>query len=349
MTYKKIRSLKNESITDSKSKKNDDNRTPPVLPARYRTNLFLKEIDFYIPEFKKSYPKNYSKCLALRDRECDEWFEEFAEKVSNAIGRKYLPIMRISDGEFLFILGGASPDFRISFMQKLRVYAGNLKRIILKGGGISAFTQGHYHSGEYSSREWKEARTKSAEMIKNISEEGILALHLNYVDTPFTERYFPIFGRWIKDNSIRIDDCNYYPFYFVYALLIGSKRSLIFKNKNILVVNSAEGDKKSKIIKSIINEGAAKVFWCPISSNRSLYDQIQVNDFVGKIDIALIGAGIGKGNIIQQCKILNVPCIDAGFIFEIWFDKNNSYKRVYCATDDDWLAIKSSPSKAGIL
>jgi hypothetical protein len=348
MSSKKPSSANTGSVTNL-NPKGYTNKLPPYLPSRYKSKILTKEIEFYIPEFNKYYPKNYSKCLALRERDCAKWFEEFVEKVNKAIGKKYFPIMRISDGEFLFLLGKTAPDFRISMLQKIKIYASDLKRLILKGGGINAYTEGHYNSGSYTSREWREARLKSPEMIKNISKDGILALHLNYVEEPFAERYYPVLDKWLIDNNININEDNYYPFYFVYALLVGSKRSLLFKNRNVLVINSAVGEKKTQIIETIKNEGATKVFWCPISSDRSLYDRIEVSLFVGKVDISIIGAGIGKGNIIQQCKVLQVPCIDAGFIFEIWFDKKNSFKRVYCATDDDWSVAGSSPSVAGIL
>ena len=67
-----------------------------------------------------------------------------------------------------------------------------------------------------------------------------------------------------------------------------------------------------------------------------MYDSIDVAPFCGKVDLALVGAGIGKMSIFLQMEELKVPCIDAGYVFEVWKDPNNKWKRVICASDNDW-------------
>ena len=68
----------------------------------------------------------------------------------------------------------------------------------------------------------------------------------------------------------------------------------------------------------------------------SLYDKISIDKFIGKVDFVIIGAGIGKPNIMVQLEKLNVPCIDAGFIFEVWAN-TNKWNRSFCISDDDFL------------
>jgi hypothetical protein len=102
-----------------------------------------------------------------------------------------------------------------------------------------------------------------------------------------------------------------------------------------LVINGAQEEKKQKIIEGLKREGVSEVFWCSISLKRSLYDFIDIEPFVGKIDLAFVGAGIGKFNIFPQLERLNVPCIDAGFVFEIWIDPKNKWERPCCASNDD--------------
>ena len=127
-----------------------------------------------------------------------------------------------------------------------------------------------------------------------------------------------------------------YPFYFVYALLTGPRRGELLKGRSVLVVNGAQWNDKRKIIAGLMREGVAKVLWCSISLKRSLYDSIDVAPFCGKVDLALVGAGIGKMSIFLQMEELKVPCIDAGYVFEVWKDPNNKWKRVICASDNDW-------------
>ena len=36
---------------------------------------------------------------------------------------------------------------------------------------------------------------------------------------------------------------------------------------------------------------------------------------------------------------LNVPCIDAGFVFKVWANPENKWKRPGCANDEDYKAL----------
>lgn len=313
-------------------------------------SLFPETIDFDIPGFKKHYLPGQRKTLAIRKRDCYQWYDEMIDRIIESCGKSFFPICRLSDGEFLFLLGPQPSDIRIkqSFFRKIKNFISDLKWKILLRGGLGPFTSGHYHSGRYSGAEWSKARDTQPKLIKEISEVGILALHLNYEGIPFAERYFPALDKWLQKNNIEITDQNYYPFYFVYAMLTGNRRSELFVGKRVLVVNGATSEKRNKIIKSLFGEGVQDVFWCEISLDRSLYDRISIEKYIGRIDFVLVGAGIGKASILLQLKPLAVPCIDAGFVFEIWADNRNKYKRSYCATDDCWEKIGLNPIEAKI-
>jgi len=304
------------------------------LPEQYQVSIFPESIDLLIPDFKKTYPCPI-KTLALTNRDCEKWYNEFADRVLGACGKKFMPVCRMSDGEYLFLLGEQPFDFRLPFMKRLRLELGRLKHNLLLNGGLGAFTQGHYHSGEYSKAEWLEAREKYPEAIRKISQKGIIAWHLEYTDEPFQERYFPMLEKWLIKEKIVLNDNSYCPFYFIYALLTGPRRVELFKNRRVLVVNGAQGKAKQKIIDGLKREGVSDVYWCPISLKRSLYDTIDIEPFIGRVDFAVVGAGLGKANIMTQMEALNVPCIDAGFIFEVWKDPKNKWVRVFCAPDEE--------------
>ena len=309
------------------------------LPKEYQMQVLPESIDFVIPGFKRDYVPGSVKTLALRKRDSEQWFDEFVDRLINASGRKFLPVCRMSDGEFLFLLGEQPLDIRLSFVQKLRQKLSRFKWQLLLGGGLAPHTVGHYHSGEYTAEEWSKARMEYPQMMRKISQKGIIAWHLNYTNVPFQERYFPALAVWLQENDIVLSDDNYYPFYFVYALFAGPRRGELLKDRRVLVVNGAQGEHRRKIIEGLMREGVSEVFWCSISLKRSLYDSVDMCSFVGKVDLALVGAGIGKANILLQMEPLNVPCIDAGYIFEVWADPKNKWDRVICASDEDWEKV----------
>jgi len=143
---------------------------------------------------------------------------------------------------------------------------------------------------------------------------------------------------WLNANNIYITSDNYFPFYFVYAALRGNERHRIFNNRSVLILHSARGEKKERIISSLKKEGVSNIEWIEISPSKSLFDKIEIDQFIGKVDLAFIGAGVGKPNILVQLVKLNVPCIDAGFVFEVWADDNNKWLRPIMVRDDEWHA-----------
>jgi hypothetical protein len=312
----------------------------PTIPSRYREPLrkqFPYDIDFYIPGYIKSYPIGRSKTLALKNIDCGVWFEEFFNLVIKKINQpSFFPICRISDGEFIFFLGEQPVDVRTTLTQKIIFFLSRVKYSFLLKGGLGAFTHGKsgkYHSGLYTKNEWDYAKKNYIIWLKKISIDGILALHLNYEEVPFAERYYPIFAKFIELNEIEINTNNYYPFYFVYALLTCKRKKELFQNRRVLVVNGFEEDKKNKVIDALYHEGVCCVYWEQISSDRSLFDIVDVLKYKGKIDFILLGAGIGKPNIIYQLKLLNTLIIDAGFIFETWANPNSINERPFCKID----------------
>ena len=59
-------------------------------------------------------------------------------------------------------------------------------------------------------------------------------------------------------------------------------------------------------------------------------------------EIAFIGAGVGKFNITSQLEPLNIPCIDVGFVFEVWANEENKWKRPVMVPDCEWEDAKIS-------
>ena len=112
------------------------------LPKAYYMKSFPKSIDFYIPGFLRNYMPGLEKTLALKDRDCNQWYDEFIDKIIDAYGKNFLPVYRMSDGEFQFILGDQPIDIRLPLLKKIHLYLSNLKSKILLKGGLGAWTEG---------------------------------------------------------------------------------------------------------------------------------------------------------------------------------------------------------------
>jgi hypothetical protein len=167
----------------------------------------------------------------------------------------------------------------------------------------------------------------------SVANIGILALDLSFCSTPFQEHYFEALGQWLKAVGINLTIDNYFPFYFVYALLTGPQRGRILKGRRVLIVHSAKGEKRRIIETALQREGVREILWHQISSTRSLFDTIKVDEFVGRVDLCIFGAGIGKPAILRQLHQLGVPCIDAGFVFETWANQEVANGRIFTKPD----------------
>jgi len=302
------------------------------LPAAYQ--ILPESIDFVISGFSRWSPPG-SQTLSLTKRDCGEWYNQFIDRLIGAMGKEYLPVCRMSDGEFLFALGQQPADIRAPLI--LRVTGALLssvkKHFCCHGNGFEAESLGHYQSGTYTRSEWDAAQKLYPELIKHISEKGILAPHLSYGKKPFQEHYFPAFRKWLDMHTVVLTDSNYIPFYFVYAALTGPRKQEIFAGRRVLVVNSAKGEKRSAIERGLLREGVKIVSWCDISACRSMYDVIDISRFKEQVDFALVGAGVGKPKILVQMESLQVPCIDAGYVFEVWANSANAAYRPFCSPD----------------
>lgn len=302
------------------------------LPRRY--HVLPHSIPFTVPGFEEQIGPNV-RTFTPKPIDCEQWFEQFACRIEATIGREFLPVCRMSDGELTFLLGHQPPSHRLPFVKRSMLFAKWLG-IGLKGflgNGFRADTAYGVSSGQYSKAEWRGMRGRYEQDIAKLSQKGILALHLSYTDRPFQESFFPPLKTFFRKAGISLSFQNYCPFYFVYALLVGPRRKAIFEGKHVLIVHSADGDKRQRISESLRREGVASIHWIPISRNKSLFDKLSLDD-IPSPDLALVGAGVGKPNILLQLAPLGVPCIDAGYIFEVWDNPQNVLKRPMTGSDE---------------
>jgi len=302
-------------------------------------------IDFVIPGFEKSYPKGIFKCLSFSDRPSEEWFLSFVDEVEKAIVSKtFLPIYRMSDGEFRFCVGYRFPyrapdePIWLYILCTLRRAVGRLRLRLIRKRFIAG--SANYASGNYSYAELESLQMHYTEQLKQIAQRGFLALH--FTDRlksrrrmQFQQQYIVPIICWLDKRGIKLNEENYCPFYFVYAMLTGPSRRRIYRGRRILVVTSYDDAKREAITRGLEREEVSDVQFLPLSQGHSMYDTINLSSIKRPVDLVLVGGGIGASNILCQLEPLNTVAIDAGYIIECLADPERKKQRTFCWPDEE--------------
>jgi peptidoglycan/LPS O-acetylase OafA/YrhL len=304
---------------------------PEALPPACR--VLPATVPFVVPGFEQQRrPEDYT--LAPAPIECAAWFEGFAARIEDAVGRRYLPVCRLADGEYEFLFGPSSWNPRLPPVRRAvsaaRVMAWRWRHW---RSGFHAETAPGISSGELTAEECRALRPIVFSDLEKIVGEGVLAMHLSYGREPFQEAHFPAIRTWLQHRGIALNHANYVPFYFVYALLRGPRSTALLGGRRLLVVHSAEGAKQVAIRRSLMAAGAASVEWLAISPTRAFAENLGIDCLAAKPDLCLVGAGIGKTRVLRQLEPLAVPCIDAGFTFEVWADPDRQWDRAFMTPD----------------
>lgn len=294
-----------------------------------RSYILKQRVPFYLDGFYNNEVTGST--LSVKDIDCNEWFKEFCELINSLIGEKYFPVCRLSDGEYTFICG-SQPPIKSNIISQLFSVTYYYIKSIFSNGDLNAATRKGVSSGNYNKDEIEKNIITYLKNLKDISNTGILALHLTYSNNPFQERFHFALNKTFRKNNIQITNDNYYPFYFVYAYLLTDSFLDRIKNKNILIITGSNEEKIIKVKQYFKNIEVNSIEFYKISPNKSLYDTIEIDSIVNKnIDICFVAAGIGKPNILVQLEPLNCPCIDVGFMYEVWANPELGYNRPWCS------------------
>ena len=302
-----------------------------VLPPEYR--VLPTSVPFFIPGFEK---QRYPQCFAFAPEpvDCIAWFDRFADRVQQAVGASYLPVCRMSDGEFLLLFGFQPPSVRLPLLRRLRVRVAQTRHMIRQRlVGFRAQTAPGVSSGAMTYAERQALLPTLSARYLEIARDGILGLHLGYGPVPFQEHYFPAVRKWLKRNEVVLTLDNYVPFYFVYGLLRGPVFDSLVGGRRVLIVHSATGGKREAITRSIQAYKPRGIEWLTISPSRSFADTLDLSRLADKPDLCLLGGGVGKSALFPQLRPLGIPCLDAGFSFEVWADPQKQWDRPYMSAD----------------
>lgn len=251
--------------------------------------------------------------LSLNNDAFQKQYNLFKEKVINSINKTYLPVYRMSDGEFRFCLRKTT-----------------LKKKILSGLKFNNTYSTTCWGERYSKEEIGRAFPGFNESLIEISKQGFLALH--FVQGAPLDKYriyIEPMCNWFKRNAIELNEFNYISFYFVYALLSVKDSVELLRNKRILIITSNSNNKFKKIEKIFSSKYHPEILFYEILPDKSLLKKISYKLVDPNVDVVLISAGIGSVNIMIQLEGLKTVCLDTGIFLEMLVDNTLKTSRLF--------------------
>jgi hypothetical protein len=277
-----------------------------------------------LPGFRK-YDHEGFEHLFPDNRSTREQYERFKDAILNGVEqRKYIPVMRMCDGEYIYSVG-RKKGYHQGFI-------GTIKLILAK----LIKTQTTSWGENYSRADNRKLKKRFPELLKFISDHGYIANHFLYNRHHFCEEYIEPMRKWYSRHGITFHKDNYASFFFVYVMLNGPDSLPLFKQRRILIISSFAEDKRASTEKELKRRGASAVYFQAVSATSSMLDVLDLTPFAQQADLVLIAAGIGSANILKQCEILQVPCIDSGFCLECIANPAVRAERIYCIPDTEF-------------
>lgn len=299
----------------------------------------FQKIPFDVPGYTKHGHPSWE-AWAPESIDSADWYADFKVAVLAAVGEHFLPVVRLADGEFSFLFGETAANPRWPLWKRLRHNVIQFYRRHLLQRNFVFKTRNTYTSANYTQQEWAQARAQYSENLKWISRKGYLAPQLAFLGRPTMEQFQRDFLQWAADEKLGLGISNLCQFYYVYALFLSDERPEIIEGNRVLVVHGAVGERREKIIDALVSQGAQSVGWLSISNDRSLFDELNVDEYIGAYDLVVLGAGVGKPHVIRQLEPLQIPVLDIGYVFEIWLDPECRFLRPFCCSDAFYDANK---------
>lgn len=293
------------------------------------TNMFNEIVKLNIKGFEQSCHDEPIGQLNFIDIDANEWFDDFIRQAVDSIGNKYFPVYRMADGEFIFCNELDTIEKKHCSNNLLNNLLSKVVHIIKSKSQTLRTCWGE----SYSDTELRKLAAAYPDYVREISRDGMLAMHFTRTKGGFSEEYFQPMCTWFDKHNILLNKNNYVSFYFVYALLRGPERKKVFQDRNVLIVSWIDDERKTALLHGLSTEGVNTVQFLPISPVKSMFEQIDLSAVKLPIDIALVGAGIGSANILRQLKPLNTLCIDAGFCIDCIANPTLGEKRAFCSPD----------------
>lgn len=249
--------------------------------------------------------QRFSKFLEARRQECtlllpkgvpaQTLFDSFLNHVIQAMDqRSYLPIARFCDGEYAFYSGKETTTCW----------------------------------GEHQSSLQKEGVEKlHVEALRTIHENGVLCPNLNLAYLKLQSDFLEFLAR----QGVRLQ--NYAPFYFVYALLVNPVFLSRLRNCSIALITSFKNKNASAILKTLQSMDIRDVSCHEIPETGVAHGEFEF-EIGRKVDVALVGAGIGSPLVLARLQKEGCVSIDSGFVFHLWDGAFDRHERLFLNYED---------------
>ena len=271
----------------------------------------------------------------LAGQPSEAWYQRFRDLVLGAASsRKWLPVYRLSDGEFTCMVGRrfTPMPWKAAAMARLRHLYNTVKRCSpFYSSGRPGYCESYY------AWELPLVRATLAKSLAEIAGSG--ALCFNFSRSDLATPYVAPVCRWMTDRGIHIPSRAYYHFYHVYGLLNGPDVAELLRGRRVAVMTSNIGGRRDALLQAVVDRGASDAVFYETSRNKPALETIDCRKFPNGIDIVLLGAGVGAAQIILQLKPLSCVAIDAGFALDCWAEPSLRQRRPYCVYDDDWQNV----------
>ena len=253
---------------------------------------------------------------SFRDINPREWFEEFRQTALNTMGRRFLPVYRMADGEYRFLMGRKYNLSRKPLIKEL--LAVTAEKIRIKNPDKWQTSWGE----AYDPKNTRQLRVNLLKDIRYLAQKGFLACYINDNGLNAFTEYNKVLLDFFARNNIPFSAKNYVPFHFCPSLLVSPGWQDFLKKRVILVVTSLTPEKMSAINATLEDMGVEKVRFLSISAKSSMCDYLDLKEVDEKFDICLVAAGIGAAHILNQLEPLNTLSLDIGSLMNCFFNRN---------------------------
>lgn len=255
------------------------------------------DVELALPGFSQDAGKVW--CASPVNLSAEEWFSSFWDRFVRSIGREYLPVYRMNDGEFAFCVG--------------RVPRERWKRIPWRlRSAITGERIRTLWGEEYSRSERKRLLPVYAEAVREVAEKGYVAAFMTRSRSHPRSIYFKRMCGWFAGNGISLDWGTYVPFFFVYPLVTGAGAGELFRGRRLAIVSGLQGSEQEQIAQTCSDIGVRELEFVNIPRDGCLGFELPENATRLEADVVFVAGGIGSADIIWQLRKVRGPVIDVG-------------------------------------
>jgi hypothetical protein len=244
--------------------------------------------------------QRFSRVLEARRQECtlllpkgvesQTLFDSFLNHVIQALDqRRYLPVARFCDGEYQFYEG-----------KETTTCWGERKSSLRKEG----------------------VEQLHIDALRTIHQNGVLCPNLNLAYLKLQSSFLEFLSRHGMPMQ------NYAPFYFVYALLVNPAFLSKLRSCRVALITNFKNKSSASILKALDAMGIRDVCCHEIPASGVAHGAFDLQ-IDRKIDVALVGAGIGSPLVLARLQAESCVAIDSGFVFHLWDGTFDRYERLF--------------------